>query len=884
MVKRRGINREIEKSVELGRKNAALVDKVTNWCRHLELKMESAGLVAEVYGLPVGMMSISCEHASGGGTMSMHLNQVATSFVIENCRGCPHHSPISDNNIRHTILKEYEALEKSKKHAVQDKPTAKARLGALISGALSEALRHETITAQSILELVAGLDDAEHHKGAALKLVSAAKIASEFFTDLAVEVICTHFQDLDHGRDCISAIRNIAKVRGRVPDVAFEAAKLCILQTRNTDDACALIADVIVERNCVPEIELIDRLTAIQHHGRPIGSFYVAPSYDGNNRVLVEIGKRELAALERSFSKRLNGEKATRVNASGTISSLIEALPELAISMVDPLISSLELDDDMYDVPADGAACKTLTAIYVRHPETTQKKIDAKLPMLSSEAKEVLFDVYRRIVVEAEGFGRRRGSESSRLADACLPTIVPILVSTVSRLSSTLEVRAEAAETLESIVEHRTKVLASQLDSLLGILATVTHEEVLFEESQNDATEQFMERMLQQQLYGKIIRNIVEAIEHICKTNAPEVLQALKQIIARLNSAQSHEARYKSELTPLYGILALNRDLTPEIIPELFKLLMDFESVAVRRAAVRAVGSLLKSTPDALPQDMLEMLTLYLSDSYVAVHKNAARAMRYYRPRDREEAGKIAVELVGWYETYKKTQKDANFLRDLSQSLMAITRSYNDLLRQFTLPVIVDLARISDTYTADDVLFDLQRLLRHLPAGYESIFAREVFAFLSRSERERFNSEDHSGRYQLWLALFDLPRQAIETTLEELKTTARNKFKDDPWDALKMVQLLCYHEMYAEAAELSEEIASTQNQTKRNESIIQKATAFAAVARAEVLIGENKPIDGLMLLKKAQEMEIERVDGGEGNITDLFDTFAVADKIAGRLT
>jgi hypothetical protein len=80
------MNREIEKSVEVGRKNAALVDKVTNWCRHLELKMESAGLVAEVYGLPVGMMSISCEHASGGGTMSMHLNQVATSFVIENCK------------------------------------------------------------------------------------------------------------------------------------------------------------------------------------------------------------------------------------------------------------------------------------------------------------------------------------------------------------------------------------------------------------------------------------------------------------------------------------------------------------------------------------------------------------------------------------------------------------------------------------------------------------------------------------------------------------------------------------------------------------------------------------------------------------------------------
>lgn len=77
MVKKRSMEREIEKSVEIGRRNAALMGKVQNWCRHLEVRMESAGLVAQLYNLPVGMMSIRCEHATAGGTMSMHLNQVA---------------------------------------------------------------------------------------------------------------------------------------------------------------------------------------------------------------------------------------------------------------------------------------------------------------------------------------------------------------------------------------------------------------------------------------------------------------------------------------------------------------------------------------------------------------------------------------------------------------------------------------------------------------------------------------------------------------------------------------------------------------------------------------------------------------------------------------
>jgi len=846
--------------------------------------MESAGLLAELSGLPVGLMTIGCEHASDGRTMSMHLNQVATSFITANCRNCPHHSPISDDNIGHSILKEYERLQETKTEVVQDKPTVKQRLVELVSGNLLEALHREKITTQSILELVAGLDNGDRHKEAAKKLVSAAKIAPEFFNELAIEVICSHFPDPEHGAECISTIRTLATATGHIPDVALEAAKLCILKFRNPDDASGLIGDVIVKRNWVPDDELIHQLTGIQQHRRPIGSFYVAQSFEGNNYVLVEIGKRNLRALEKSFRRRLRGERQTRVNASTAIRSLVDALPDLALAMVDPLITSLELDDDMYDIPADGAACNTLTAIYIRHPDAVQEKIATALPMLSSEAKEVLFDVYRRVADEAEGFDRRRDTESARLAIACLPLIVPVLISTVSGLSSSLEVRAAAAETLESIAKCHQSLIVSQLDSLLGILATVTHEEVLFEESQNEADAQFMERMSRQQLYGKIIRKLVKAIEHLCKTNGGEVFKALREIIGRLNSAQSHEARYKSELTPLYGNLALNRDLTPEIIPELFKLLMDFESVAVRRAAVRTIGELLRKTPDALPQEMIEMLTIYLSDRFVAVHQNVARAMRYYEPRDQDEAAKIATELIGWYQTYKQSQKDSRFLRDLSESLMAITCGYQDLVVRFVVPVIVDLARESDIYTADDVLFDFKRLLPLIPDGYDTIFAREVLGFLRRTEREQFNSEDHSGRYRLWLTLFDVSRTAIENNLEELRRTALTKTNTDPWDALKMVQLLCYHEMTAEAAQLAEEIASAQNKTKRNESLIRKATELALVARGEALIKQNNATDALKLFKKAEELDLEGSNGTESNTTDFFDTLAVADKIAGDLT
>jgi hypothetical protein len=321
------------------------------------------------------------------------------------------------------------------------------------------------------------------------------------------------------------------------------------------------------------------------------------------------------------------------------------------------------------------------------------------------------------------------------------------------------------------------------------------------------------------------------------------------------------------------------------VIPELFKLLMDFNSVSVRRAAVRAVGYILEhGGGEVLPQNMLEVLTLYLSDMYVAVHKNAARAMRYYNPRDRQEAMAIARYLYAWSEHYRQAGKDVSFRYELLESLVAITYDYSDLLRQLAVPVIIDLARNVDLYTADDVLFDFKRLLPRLPPECASIYACEVIKFLGRSERDQFNDERLSGRYRLWLSLFELHRDAILANLDEVRAAAQSKFKDDPWDAMKMVQLLAYFEMHGEAAELADEIAASQNQTKRYEPVIRKAKALAAAARAEVNVGQGDAVEALRLLEEANILEARETDGGERDTRDLFDTFTVADKIAEGLT
>jgi hypothetical protein len=265
---------------------------------------------------------------------------------------------------------------------------------------------------------------------------------------------------------------------------------------------------------------------------------------------------------------------------------------------------------------------------------------------------------------------------------------------------------------------------------------------------------------------------------------------------------------------------------------------------------------------------------------YVAVHKNAARAMRYYDPHDRQEATAIARNLYAWNEHYRQSGKDVSFRYELLKSLLAVTYDYRDLSKQLAVPVIIDLARNADIYTADDVLFDFKRLLPRLPPECAGSYACEVIKFLGRSERDQFNDERLSGRYRLWLSLFELHRDAIITNLDEVRAAARSKFKDDPWDAMKMMQLLAYFEMHREAAELSDEIAASQNQTRRHEPVIRKAKALAAAARAEVNVGQGEAAEALRLLEEANILEARESDGGERDNRDLFDTFTVADKIA----
>lgn len=112
MVKQRSEECRMLKAVELGQENAQVYPKVENWCRRLQIHMVSAGLLAQRYRLPIGTIEITCEHAPAGGMQAMQLRDVATYFIVNNCRGCSFREGVDIDNIGHIILSEWEEAQR----------------------------------------------------------------------------------------------------------------------------------------------------------------------------------------------------------------------------------------------------------------------------------------------------------------------------------------------------------------------------------------------------------------------------------------------------------------------------------------------------------------------------------------------------------------------------------------------------------------------------------------------------------------------------------------------------------------------------------------------------------------------------------------------------
>jgi hypothetical protein len=93
MTKDDSIDQELQKAISYGQSNQQLTPSVKNWCKHIELTDISAGMIAQLYQLPL-TLRVSCLHAAGS-VSGMILEREAGHFILDHCQHCEFHDPIT---------------------------------------------------------------------------------------------------------------------------------------------------------------------------------------------------------------------------------------------------------------------------------------------------------------------------------------------------------------------------------------------------------------------------------------------------------------------------------------------------------------------------------------------------------------------------------------------------------------------------------------------------------------------------------------------------------------------------------------------------------------------------------------------------------------------
>ena len=891
MAKKRTEERRIEEAIERGKRNADLMPKIEAWCANLKVEMVAAGLLAEAYQLPIGRLRISCPHALDGGIGAHDLSAVAAYFVTQNCRGCSHHKELSPNNAGRDILAKADEMVRQHSQAESSIDRSKTQLRDMVRGDLSLALALEPTTQQSILELVVLLDDEERHEEAAKKLALAAEVAPELFTPLAREIIASHFSSLEHGPDCIACLRAIGRQEGKPVPVAVVAAEKCLLERGFGDEACWVVADNIAATGEIPRRQVVHAIAASQYYYRSIFASRPPPKYPGSAAALVRIAKRNPGLMIGILRERLRiNDKKIRVNTAILVRKLVHLVRPLALEMVVPLIEALELDDDHYEHSADSETCQTLAEIYRVYPEETQRRMTDACRYVSSEAIEILFDVHRLVVIGVFKHLRRPWKPKAQRQKAtlssqdavCLSVLVSALTDALHSRTLTPEARKQAVEALSSLASDAPRLLGGNLDSFFGALATLALEEKeASEQKAEPGSLEELHRLSETHELATVSANLVKLIEELCEEMPLEIFTRVQQIVSQLSSTENHQEVLKARLISLYGELGGIDATATSVIPELYRALMDFTSVKVRGAAIETVTEILRYTAHLIPENMREMLVLFLNDPYKYIHQAVVHAVEYIQPESEEHAIEIVRRLLVVYHAYEK--EDPFFCLEVVRCLARICRTYPKLIVRFAVPIILHLANDKEEMVADDALEELERLMRGVPE-IASVFVAEVIRFLRRSHRDRLNQDHHSSRHRLFFCLFDQDAQAIAENLVEINKAAIAHATDDPWESLRLISLLLHFEFYDQAAETAHAVSEAQSKTRAFEHSVVAATILGGIAHAEAKVcGKRADVGCRVLREIAPLLEGKNENTNGSRAGTVVSALSLAHEIAERL-
>lgn len=164
--------------------------------------------------------------------------------------------------------------------------------------------------------------------------------------------------------------------------------------------------------------------------------------------------------------------------------------------------------------------------------------------------------------------------------------------------------------------------------------------------------------------YDALITRVGGVLRTLFKANPRGTWHEVVSFLNDLDSSQ--DATLKAELVESISEFIADYSLLPEVIPELYNHLVDYESNLVRYKAISVLGQLLRNNQPSVPESMIDLLVeVHLRDPYQIIHKAAAASLWSYK-FTKNRRGYMALEALKELEKiYFEEGMDTQFLEEL---------------------------------------------------------------------------------------------------------------------------------------------------------------------------------------------------------------------------
>lgn len=847
MATRRSEKLRHKEMLELGAQNLEYIHGLTSWCNLARIKMMTAGLLAEMSGLPIGSHEVSCQHA-GQSHESMNLPWIVPSFILANCIGCKFHQPGKDTTWAEEVIRKANAKHTEQEKIEEERRKRLTKLRDDLQKIPRNAISSTGKIQHSILEYGEKLfsSDADAASEGLRRLLESARIGPELYPSVLINLLLEQTQFQEFGESCLKLCAELAPERADFHSQFAKAAISSISKGISPEDASLLILRLDKHVSYPLPNETIGNLISFQDYCRPIGGWSQGePEYPSSIELLVRCHKADPSQVLKALRNRLqNNDKHIRVNICGIIEKMQELNPEIGLELLEDLVNSLALDDDPYETSADGAACLRIADCFIEDCEKVDDYLASRISSATDELEAILIKPYWMVLSCRNEKAGDKSAFSRKVEDKCIMRALRRCIDVARSDRLEIETRQKAAEALEAGCRNHPDIAISFIDVLLGMLALLEQQpsppprppKIQIPGTAMPKTEIIQLENVNRQTEWKTFKSFLRrSLEELAEERPQVLCDSIIRSIATLDSKTN--AEFKSSLVDMLGKIGKDYVSRPLVLPTLMKVLMDYDSVKVRATAISAVEEVFRYAHSDMPSDILDILILHLRDPYVAIHRTAISAVRRSAGQFNEQQAAEAMGLLAIHA--KECAGNPYEVDDVCETIFAVARK-NIQMRRAGLKIFSSVFPTNEQHVDEPLVNELLYLVE--PVDTDADFAiHHIVTCLENYERDRYNSFEYQRHARFFEWMHSIPRDTFMANRKLLLKAAKTVAGRDPWESCFFCSIFVQFNDFAGEQEIlsSSKTATDGEKSKERFSAILQNLYYAAVANAHKIEGRT---------------------------------------------